>query len=130
MQLLAHESAHTAQQSRADAMHVSLPPADGGADTFEDEASRMGDAAIDASVPPPNALSAAPTAQVQRWPWSDDEKPAAGGGGSLWDSVASGASIVDGTVYFGSGYGQFATSGTTGNNKLFAFSLPGKQDDD
>jgi polyvinyl alcohol dehydrogenase (cytochrome) len=39
-------------------------------------------------------------------------------------SVASGASIVNGTVYWGSGYGQFASSGTTGNNKVYAFSLP------
>jgi polyvinyl alcohol dehydrogenase (cytochrome) len=39
-------------------------------------------------------------------------------------SIASGASIVNGTVYWGSGYIQFANSGTTGNNKVFAFSLP------
>jgi polyvinyl alcohol dehydrogenase (cytochrome) len=39
-------------------------------------------------------------------------------------SVASGASIVNGTVYWGSGYSEFLSSGTTGNNKVFAFSLP------
>jgi polyvinyl alcohol dehydrogenase (cytochrome) len=39
-------------------------------------------------------------------------------------SVASGASIASGTVYWGSGYGQFAMNGTTGNNKVYAFSLP------
>ena len=39
-------------------------------------------------------------------------------------SIASGAAIANGTVFWGSGYSQFATSGTTGNNKLFAFSLP------
>jgi polyvinyl alcohol dehydrogenase (cytochrome) len=41
-------------------------------------------------------------------------------------SIASGPSIANGTVYWGSGYGQFASNGTTGNNKVFAFSLPGK----
>jgi polyvinyl alcohol dehydrogenase (cytochrome) len=49
-------------------------------------------------------------------------------------SIASGASIVDGTVYWGSGYGQFATqpppSATTGNNKVYAFSLPKEKGDD
>jgi polyvinyl alcohol dehydrogenase (cytochrome) len=39
-------------------------------------------------------------------------------------SVASGPSIVNGSVYWGSGYSQFADFGTTGNNKVFAFSLP------
>jgi polyvinyl alcohol dehydrogenase (cytochrome) len=43
-------------------------------------------------------------------------------------SIASGASIVNGTVYWGSGYAQFASSGTTGNNKVFAFSLPEEDD--
>jgi polyvinyl alcohol dehydrogenase (cytochrome) len=47
-------------------------------------------------------------------------------------SVAAGASIVNGTVYWGSGYSQFANqpapSTTTGNNKVYAFSLP--RDDD
>jgi len=45
-------------------------------------------------------------------------------------SIASGASIVNGVVYWGSGYSQFAAFGTTGNNKVFAFSLPGEGDDD
>ncbi|MBV8718853.1 MAG: PQQ-binding-like beta-propeller repeat protein [Chloroflexi bacterium] len=43
-------------------------------------------------------------------------------------SIGSGASIVNGTVYWGSGYGQFASSGTTGNNKVYAFSLPHEDD--
>lgn len=46
-------------------------------------------------------------------------------------SVAAGASIVNGTVYWGSGYGQFLNSkpqGTTGNNKVYAFSLPDGRD--
>lgn len=38
-------------------------------------------------------------------------------------SIASGPSIVNGTLYWGSGYSQFAPT-TTGNNKVFAFSLP------
>ena len=45
-------------------------------------------------------------------------------------SVASGASIVNGTVFWGSGYSQFATSGTTGNNRVFAFSLPKHEEND
>jgi len=43
-------------------------------------------------------------------------------------SIGSGASIVNGMVYWGSGYGQFASSGTTGNNKVYAFSLPHEDD--
>jgi polyvinyl alcohol dehydrogenase (cytochrome) len=39
-------------------------------------------------------------------------------------SIASGASIFDGTVYWGSGYAQFASSGTSGNNKVYAFCPP------
>jgi polyvinyl alcohol dehydrogenase (cytochrome) len=39
-------------------------------------------------------------------------------------SVNSGPSIVDGTVYWGSGYDR--RLGGNGNNKLFAFSLDGK----
>ncbi len=38
-------------------------------------------------------------------------------------SVIDGPSIVDGTVYWGSGYRRQAIGGS-GNNKLFAFSLP------
>jgi polyvinyl alcohol dehydrogenase (cytochrome) len=53
----------------------------------------------------------------------------AGTGAIKWSfatggSIGSGASIVDGTVYWGSGYTQFKNSGTTGNDKVFAFSLP------
>lgn len=48
---------------------------------------------------------------------------------STGGSIASGASVVNGIVYWGSGYNQFAAFGTTGNNKLFAFSLPGENDD-
>lgn len=44
-------------------------------------------------------------------------------------SIGSGASIVNGSVYWGSGYGEFASSGTTGNNKVYAFSLPGQSGD-
>ena len=39
-------------------------------------------------------------------------------------SIASGASIVNGIVYWGSGYHQFAPT-TSGNNKVYAFSLSG-----
>jgi polyvinyl alcohol dehydrogenase (cytochrome) len=39
-------------------------------------------------------------------------------------SVASGPAILNGTVYWGSGYIQFSAFGTTGNNRLFAFSVP------
>jgi polyvinyl alcohol dehydrogenase (cytochrome) len=39
-------------------------------------------------------------------------------------SVASGPAVVDGTVYWGSGYNR--RLGGNGNNKLFAFSLDGK----
>jgi len=35
-------------------------------------------------------------------------------------SVFGGPSIVDGVVYWGSGYSRFGT----GNNKLYAFDLP------
>jgi polyvinyl alcohol dehydrogenase (cytochrome) len=37
-------------------------------------------------------------------------------------SIASGPSIVNGTVFWGSGYKQFAK----GNNKVFAFTLSGQ----
>jgi len=39
-------------------------------------------------------------------------------------SCNAGAAIVDGTVYWGSGYSSFAGFfGSTGNNKLHAFEL-------
>jgi polyvinyl alcohol dehydrogenase (cytochrome) len=41
-------------------------------------------------------------------------------------SVNSGPSVVDGTVYWGSGYDR--RLGGNGNNKLFAFSIDGKRD--
>ncbi len=49
-------------------------------------------------------------------------------GKTLWTfasggSVVDGPSIVDGTIYWGSGYGR-QSSGGTANNKLYAFSLP------
>ncbi len=47
-------------------------------------------------------------------------------GGSVW----SGAAIVDGSVYWGSGYSRTEAFGfgyNGGNNKLYAFSLPGEQ---
>ena len=100
LRLLAHESAHTTQQSRADDTMASRPAVEGDQDSFEQEASRMGDAAIDPSIAPPSALSPAVSTQAQLWPWSDDEKPA-GGGGSLWDTVAAGASTA--ADYAGSG---------------------------
>lgn len=51
-------------------------------------------------------------------------------GAKLWSfesggSVNSGASIVDGTVYWGSGYSNFGIG--TPNNKLYAFSIPENQ---
>jgi polyvinyl alcohol dehydrogenase (cytochrome) len=60
----------------------------------------------------------------------------ASNGKTLWKfasggSVVDGPSIVDGTVYWGSGYGHFGIG--TPNNKLFAFELPEKhhgQDND
>ena len=53
-------------------------------------------------------------------------------GATLWSyntggSVNAGAAIVNGTVYWGSGYGHFAPEGQpvgTHNNKFFAFALP------
>jgi polyvinyl alcohol dehydrogenase (cytochrome) len=50
-------------------------------------------------------------------------------GAILWrfavgSSVNSGPSVVDGTVYWGTGYAR--GPGGTGNNKLYAFSLDGK----
>ena len=50
-------------------------------------------------------------------------------GAILWryaagSSVNSGPAVVDGTVYWGSGYDRGGEG--NGNNKLFAFSLPGR----
>ena len=52
-------------------------------------------------------------------------------GAILWrytagSSVNSGPAVVDGTVYWGSGYDR--RLGGNGNNKLFAFSLARKHD--
>ena len=49
-------------------------------------------------------------------------------GAILWSyatagSVIDGPSIVNGVVYWGSGYGRV---GGTGNNKLYAFTVPHK----
>jgi polyvinyl alcohol dehydrogenase (cytochrome) len=41
-------------------------------------------------------------------------------------SVNSGPAIVDGTVYWGSGYSELAALGYTGNDKLYAFSIGGR----
>lgn len=49
-------------------------------------------------------------------------------GGSVW----SGAAIVDGSVYWGSGYSRtefFGFGYNGGNNKLYGFSLAGREDD-
>jgi polyvinyl alcohol dehydrogenase (cytochrome) len=52
-------------------------------------------------------------------------------GGILWgyapgSSVNAGATIVDGVVYWGSGYAHLGIPGYTGNNKFYAFSVNGK----
>jgi polyvinyl alcohol dehydrogenase (cytochrome) len=52
-------------------------------------------------------------------------------GQTLWTfasgaSVNAGATIVDGTVFWGSGYAHLGIPGYTGNNKFFAFSKNGK----
>lgn len=52
-------------------------------------------------------------------------------GQTLWtfasgSSVNAGATIVDGVVYWGSGYAHLGIPGYTGNNKFFAFSKQGK----
>lgn len=52
-------------------------------------------------------------------------------GQTLWSfvsgaSVNAGATIVDGVVYWGSGYAHLGIPGYTGNNKFFAFSKRGK----
>jgi polyvinyl alcohol dehydrogenase (cytochrome) len=55
----------------------------------------------------------------------------AGTGATVWSyapgsSVIAGASIVNGNIYWGSGYTQLPIPGFTGNNKFFAFSINGK----
>lgn len=52
----------------------------------------------------------------------------AASGEILWSfasggSCGGGASVVDGSVYWGSGYAQFSPLGTTGNNKLYRFTV-------
>jgi polyvinyl alcohol dehydrogenase (cytochrome) len=41
-------------------------------------------------------------------------------------SVIAGASIANGTVYWGSGYTHLPLPGFTGNNKFYAFTVNGK----
>jgi len=53
----------------------------------------------------------------------------ASSGRILWSfqsggSTICGPSVVDGVVYWGSGYGRFFNAFGTGNNKLYAFDLP------
>jgi polyvinyl alcohol dehydrogenase (cytochrome) len=53
-------------------------------------------------------------------------------GRQLWKfasggSVVSGPSIVDGTLYWGSGYSNLGIG--KGNNKLYAFSIPDEHKD-
>jgi polyvinyl alcohol dehydrogenase (cytochrome) len=55
----------------------------------------------------------------------------ASSGKTLWSfaagsSVNAGATIVDGTVYWGSGYAHLGIPGYTGNNQFFAFSINGQ----
>ena len=55
----------------------------------------------------------------------------ASSGQTLWtyaagSSVNAGASIVDGVVYWGSGYAHLGIPGFTTNNKFFAFSKNGQ----
>ena len=55
----------------------------------------------------------------------------AASGQTLWtyapgSSVNAGASVVDGVVYWGSGYAHLGIAGFTTNNKFFAFSKNGK----
>ena len=52
-------------------------------------------------------------------------------GATLWSfaagsSVNAGATIVDGTVYWGSGYAHLGTALGSGNTKFYAFSIDGK----
>ena len=55
----------------------------------------------------------------------------ASSGQTLWSfasgaSVNAGATIVDGDVFWGSGYTHLGIPGFTGNNKFYAFSVDGK----
>ena len=55
----------------------------------------------------------------------------AANGDVLWSfaagsSVVAGATIVDGVVYWGSGYTHLGFPGMTGNNKFYAFSKNGQ----
>jgi polyvinyl alcohol dehydrogenase (cytochrome) len=55
----------------------------------------------------------------------------ASNGNTLWSfaagsSVNAGASISNGTVYWGSGYAHLPLPGFTGNNKFYAFSINGR----
>lgn len=50
-------------------------------------------------------------------------------GAILWSYASGGSvldapSIVNGVLYWGSGYRRYASSGSTGNDKVYAFSLP------
>jgi polyvinyl alcohol dehydrogenase (cytochrome) len=52
-------------------------------------------------------------------------------GATLWSfaaggSVVAGASIVNDTVYWGSGYTNLGMPGMTGSNTFYAFSLNGR----
>jgi polyvinyl alcohol dehydrogenase (cytochrome) len=54
----------------------------------------------------------------------------AASGARLWSfaagsSVNAGATIVNGVVYWGSGYAHLGIPGYTGNNKFYAFSING-----
>jgi polyvinyl alcohol dehydrogenase (cytochrome) len=55
----------------------------------------------------------------------------ANSGQTLWSyasgsSVVAGATVVDGVVYWGSGYAHLGIPGYTGNNRFYAFSKNGK----
>lgn len=55
----------------------------------------------------------------------------AANGNTLWSfaagsSVVAGATIVNGVVYWGSGYSHLGLPGFTGNTKFYAFSIDGK----
>ena len=61
-----------------------------------------------------------------------DEHLDAATGAILWQyaagsSVNAGPAVVDGSVYWGSGYARSAEG--NGNNKFYAFTVPGEQSD-